>query len=422
MPSYGSFYNGEGVSPEDQNGFDATQNIDVHTNTGTAQCQLALVSESTTPNEDCVQATDASANTFFFSTESGKTWKRTSGGSYSLVNTNANGAHISAYYSPTLNKIVYTTSTKVGYTDSTTFTDTLGTFTNGSSYHPIEEVNLTVFIGDGKYVSSISSALAFSANALDIPSNLSITALKNERNYLLIGTIISTTVSSCMVYLWDSFSSSWTTDDEVKEPGVNAFVNGDNVTYALCGLSGRIYQWTGAAMAFYYQIRNATTSVGQHKVTALNGKPLMAIGAKIYSIFKRLGDRDVVVHEYTTTTGDIISIGTSGTQLLVSNGTGIDKIDSNYATAKITTPISSDRPSRITVPYKSLPSGTTLGLETNVNGAGWVSETGFIDDTTNSEYVLQGGVSYAGTINFIQARITLNPLLTATPVIREIML
>ena len=43
------FYNGEARSPYD--GIDATDNLDVHTRIGTAQCQKALASESTTPNE-----------------------------------------------------------------------------------------------------------------------------------------------------------------------------------------------------------------------------------------------------------------------------------------------------------------------------------------------------------------------------------
>lgn len=414
------FYKGNAQSKYD--GWDASSNLDVHSQLGTAQCQLSLVSESTTPNEACVQATAADGTVYFFSTSSGKTWKRTTGGSYSLVNTNTNGAHINAFYSPALNKIIYCTTTKVGHLVSATdtFADSFGTFTNGASYHPIEEVNQTVFIGDGKYAASISSALAFTANALDIPAQYTMTAFINYQHYLAIGTIIGTNVNSCMLFLWDSYSPSWSFDDEIMEPGVCTFIKSDNLTYLLCGLVGNIYYLEGNSAVFYFQIRDVTTSVGMQIATVLKRKSLLAIGDDVYSIYRsRRGVNDAVVHEYTAT-ASITSLGVTGSQLLAHRGTGVDKIDTNYATATITSPVIEGTASNVWVHYESLPSGTSLGLETNVNGAGWVSETSFVNNSIESRYELQNGVSYNGKINFFQVRVTLNPSSANSPSLRYI--
>jgi hypothetical protein len=414
------FYLGEGQSKYD--GWDATQNLDVHSTIGTAQCQLGMAEDSTTPNEACVQATAADGTVYFFSTTSGKTWKRTTGGTVTLVNTNVNGAHVNAFYSPTLNKIIYCTTSKVGHlvAATDTFTDSFGTFTNGSSYHPIEDINQTVFIGDGKYAASISSALAFTANALDIPAQYSMTAFINYQHYLAIGTIIGTNVNSCMLYIWDTYSPSWSFDDEVLEPGICTFIKSDNLTYLLAGLEGNIYYLNGNNATFFFKIRGVTTAVGMQIATVLKRKPLLAIGTKIYSIYRaKRGVNDAVVHEYTTS-GTITSIGVTGSQLLAHIGTKSEKIGTNYATAKITTPVIIGGTTCIYVNHESLPASTSISLESNVNGAGWVSETGFVNNATDMRYELQGGLTYSGTVKFFQLRVTLTPATTNTPIIQSI--
>lgn len=423
MPRYNRFSAGNSRSSYDESGFDATSNIDVHSQLGTAQAQLALAVDSATPNEACVQATASDGTVYFFSTSSGKTWKRTTGGTVTLVNTNANGAHVNAYFSPTLNKILYATTTKLGHLVSATdtFTDSFATFTNGSSYHPMAEVNLTVFIGDGKYAASVNSALTFLGNALDIPSQYSMTAIKNEKNWVLIGTINSSNFAQCESYLWDSYSSSWSENDTVYEIGINCFIETDNITYAQCGTAGKIHYWAGNKLPFFTQIRDVTTSHGHQKSCVLQGKPLLAIGSTIYSIYKKQGDTDAIVLEYTSTTGTIASIGVYGTQLLVSNGTNINKIGTARATASLTTPVFIGQAKTVKVPYEALNSGT-LSLETNVNANGFISETGFVNDSTNSQYILTGGISYAGKINTIKVRVTLTPSGASTPVIQSVIL
>ena len=72
---FGSFHTGQSLAKSQQDKFYTMKNVDAFTNLGNAQCQNALVSDSTTPNEDCIQSVAPNGDVYHFSTESGKTWK-----------------------------------------------------------------------------------------------------------------------------------------------------------------------------------------------------------------------------------------------------------------------------------------------------------------------------------------------------------
>lgn len=417
-----AFYKGEARSPYD--GFESMDNLDVHSRIGTAKCQLALVSESTVPNEACVQAESVNGDVYFFSTESGKTWKRSSLGVYSLINTNANGAHRGAkYYN---GKIYYWTHDDVGHYDlSSTWTDSAHVLSNGDARGG-EVVNDVLFIGDGNYIAAITTSGTFTANSLDINTGFSATDLIGWNARLLIGTDMGSYVSHSKVFLWDTYSSTYTTDDDVFEQSVNTFVRLDNLVAAHCGTAGSMYYWNGTQMVLFKNILGVTvtpSSTSHALKNTYNGKPLLGIGTDVYSIHR--SDKDLtyaLVHEYTVTSGAVKSVGVSGDNLLISNGNGIDNIGTNYAIAKIVTPIVKEKDIEgiYKVSYESIPTGCSLSLETNVNGAGWVSETGFKKDSDNMEYWLEGGVTYSGNIKFIQLRLTITPATTNTPIIQDI--
>jgi len=111
---FGKWWNGlSALGKMQQDKFVTLDNCDIHSEVGLVMPQLAMTSESTTPNEACLNAIDPSGNIFFCSTASGKIWKRTTAGAYSLVATNSNGAHTGCRY---FNGFLwYWTSTKLGY-------------------------------------------------------------------------------------------------------------------------------------------------------------------------------------------------------------------------------------------------------------------------------------------------------------------
>jgi hypothetical protein len=414
MPIYNKFYAGEAKSRFDQEGFDSTDNLDVHTELGSARCQLALALESSTPNEPCVSAVVPNGDSYFCSTTTGKIWKRTQAGVYSLVRTNAYTSHTGCkYYNGYL---YYWTNTKLGRFDlSSSWNDGFATFSNGQALGA-EEVNLTLWICDGKYIASVNSSGTFSANALDFPANYLATTLIGYENGLLVGTRVSNYVTACKAYLWDTWSDSWTIEDEIFELGINVFIRADNIILVQAGTAGVIYYWTGAKMELLGRIRNVTTSSGYQKSAVLNGKPLVAIGTDIYSIYKSDLDYPIAItHEYTAT-GAITSLTVMGTQLLASTASGVNYISTNRATAKAVTPEAMGTFSLAEVGYSSLPAGTSIGIETSVDGSAYASQTPIVD-SVNKKVYFDGGLENS---NFIQARITLNPATSLTPIITYI--
>lgn len=406
MAIFQDWFKGIGKSKYDVNGFDNIVNADIHSEPGSLKCQFALTSESTTPNESCLSAVAPNGDVYFFSTSSGKTWKRAiSNGAYSLVNTNANGAHSGCKYFG--GRIYYSAGTKLGHFNlSSTWTDSAHTFTQSSTYRPMEELNLSLFIGNGKYVAAVDNVLTFSDNALDLPPQYTVSALNGVGTDLLIGTFIGTNVHSCKVFLWDTYSPSWTIEDEILETGVNCFIPSDNITFAQCGSSGNIYYWTGGRMEQFKRFRGITTVWNPYNSTHLAGKPLFASDGKVFSLHRT--DKDFpycIIQEYTLTGGTSASIITTGSQLLVSTGTNIDKIGTSYAIATIDTPEESTPTQKVMVHYDSIGSGGTIGISTSVDGGSFSAKT--TKNSTINKYVYFDGS--LGTVNFSQKRITLTP-------------
>jgi len=410
------FYAGIGKSKYDVNGFDNLVNCDIHSEPGAIKCQLALAVDSATPDEDCVQDTAANGDTFFASTESGKIWKRTAAGVYSLVHTNTSGTNAGIrFFDGTL---YYTTAAALGkitealassQSSWSSQTDAFGAYTNDSAYKPMFELNLSLFIGDGSLMAAVDDAGSFSANVLDLYSDQIITTITGVGTDLLIGTLMGANKTNCKVFLWDTYSSSWTIEDDIPEIGVNCFIPTDNTTFAQCGTSGWLYHWTGAIMEKFKQIRGITTGVNHYASTQLKGKALFGSGTKVFSIHR--ADKDfpyVVVQEYTATAA-ITSLGASGAQLLAPNGTNVNKIGANYATVVITTPEETDNIQSVEVDYDSIGGSGAITIGTNIDNAGSYTAQTSIVDAIKKKVFFDGGL---GTVNFLQTRITLTPQTT----------
>jgi hypothetical protein len=167
-------------------------------------------------------------------------------------------------------------------------------------------------------------------------------------------------------------------------------------------------------MEKFKQIRSVTTGVNHYASTQFKGKALFATGAKIFSVHRF--DKDFpysIVQEYTATTGTITSLGTSGSQLLAPNGTNVNKIDTNYATATFDTPEITPadelRVQRCLVKYDSIGGTGTIGISSQVDGAGSYTAKTSVVNANKKEVYFDGGL---GTVNFAQFRITLTPQTT----------
>lgn len=417
---FNEFFKGINRSTIEESGFDNLVNVDVHSTIGEAQCQLAEVVDATSgvPTEPCVNAIAPSGTIYLFSTTTTKIWKLNTNGTYASVTANANSGHRGAEYHN--GYIYYWTATKAGrFVPDTegSRNDNAGTAANGDFRASCKE-NLQLWITDGKYVASFDATNAFGANTLDFPPECLGTAIIPDGNTnILVGTRIGASVQSCRCFLWDTFSSSFTLSDPIPEIGVNTFINCDDMILAQCGLAGKLYYWTGSQLSLFdKEIRNTTTSLGHQLSTVFNSRPLLAVGAKIYSVYRNLAGLDrAIVQEYTCS-NTIQSLAVSGSQLIVSHANGVNKLSSNRDTAIIETPEVQGNTNEVEVLYTDMPAGTSIDIYTKSNRGSYVQQTA-ITDTINRKVYFDG--SLLDSIQ-TQAKVVMTPNGSATPKIISI--
>lgn len=298
-------------------------------------------------------------------------------------------------------------------------------FTNGDAdYHPMKDVNLVLYIGDGAGLAQIDSSTgdtttsAFSGSALDIVPPHRVTCLAKQGTNILMGTIISTSVGRCSIYSWDGWSVSFTGEDEVLENGINCFIESDNLILVSAGLFGKLYTWDGTAATLYKRIPGtysptATCIIHPNAWGVLNGQILFGVSNDsgnpcdegIWQIGRNSNSYPLVLDlPYPTSNVDgsnypilsgitIGAILVSGNNVYMSwsyyNGTtttyGIDKLDySNkikiaYLESRLISSATrfmrhwiSDRDKLFTisnykVPFQSMPSGCSLKIKASLN-------------------------------------------------------
>jgi len=409
----GNFQNGlTSLGKLEQNKWVTMDNVDIHTEVGIATCNLDLSVESSTPNEPCYSAIVPDGTVYFASKSTGKLWRRTVVGTYTLIHTNVNGAHRGIRYFN--GNLWFWTATRLGYFDlSVTYNDS---FATGTNFRQGIEANNSLLIANGRFTARLDSGNVFSANEFVVPAMFEQTILQNIGDDVLIGTIVSTEVAYCKFFLWNTVSSSWSYEDEVFEIGANTFVQIDNLYIAQCGTEGRFYYWTGSRMAYFRKIRGITTSLNWQNYTNLGNRPLYLNGSKVYSFHKEDNALPAaVVAEYTLPVIGA-SVIVQAQTLLISTSTAVYTQDTNYATAVIESPEVQTQISDIRVKYDAYPEG--IGIETSINGASYVTQTPVVDDLRREVY-FNGGVVDGYTT---QVRITLTPSGSNVPKIKEITL
>jgi hypothetical protein len=243
---------------------------DVHSTPGLIKVAQKLTLDSGATIDEFVKNLVACSDgsTYMFSSTSGKIWKRTSAGVYSLEATNANGACLGA--SEFEGYVYYATATKLGRwqigTAWSTRTDSFATFTNGDIlYKPFFEKNGVLYIGDGNLIAQVESG-AFVADALDIEGSYRTSLLGPIGEALLIGTTVSSNVKKNKAYVWDTWSVSWAQDSDVYEDGLNAFIPLANSVVVQAGSKGNIYAHDGASLTQIKKIPGDYSGTNKMKV------------------------------------------------------------------------------------------------------------------------------------------------------------
>lgn len=438
---FNSFANGIGASEWENNAFHTIVGLDIYSKPGIVQCNRELINADTNENTVvdtlCTASCVVPAGDIFFSDNSGNIYKihRTTE-AVTKVHTNSQGAVVGIGYLNTY--LYYATATKLGRillanasdeASWSTFNNTWATFTVGGAYKHMVRQNLSLFITDGYLIASVDNTGAFSANVLDFEVTQVATALCKQKDYLLIGTTQGSNADKAGLFLWDCFSPSWSTSDEISERGVNCFIDGDEVTYISIGLIGNIYYWNGDSATFLFRLNDAgnvvATDVNPYGSANLNGLPLLNTVRGIYSIGRAKANMSlaqsisyVPSEGQGTTMGAISSVGSRiYSAWSTDEEAGIDKFGPNYAQGFVITPVALGKLSELKAKYAALPEGTSLSAQLDKDTAGFGSNITFTKDDTDERAYKSKEI---GNKSMCQAKIFLNPFETSTPEVYDI--
>lgn len=242
--------------------------INIHETPGIIIPNQTMKKESgATVTELCKNVVVASdGNSYWFSSVSGKIWKRTSAGSWSLVHTNTGGACLGAiefngyiYYCCAATMGRQTVALAASEASWASQNDAYAAFDNDDSeYHPMVEVNNILCVGDGYKIATLTTGLTWTTAALSLPSQFRVSCLYPDDIYLLIGTKVGTSatikVNYAKLFRWDTYSDSWRGSDVIYEAGINCFIPADNQVFVSAGMAGNIYYYNGAQLIPFKKI------------------------------------------------------------------------------------------------------------------------------------------------------------------------
>lgn len=431
--------------------------INIHDESGILKLnqRLAKIDDTASPVDAFIKAIVpcSDGNSYFFSSTSGKIWKRTTGGTWTLEATAAPAAGSAGISSAREYRgyIYYAMQNRIGRwqlgTAWSTRSDNWATFLNGDAeHHPMHIVNLVLYIGDRNVVAQIDEHV-FSNNALDLDSPHRVTALGSLVTDLLIGTYISANVIESEVFRWNTWSDSFSVQDIIPEVGINAFLAADNRIIVSAGTKGNLYIYNGQQMEEYKQIKGTWGASSNKAIVHSNAKlnfhglPLFGFSQQsgdgvslgVYSFGRTNANYPFVLSlEYPISTGNLtgVEIGAisgNGDSFYVSWKQtvgevvtyGVDYLDLNnkYTEGYYTSRLSLfDRVVQTTykdvvVPYRTLPTGTSVTVEASRTHGDFVDQP-LINDTDRKQLET---TTHLGDASALQVRTTLFGAGNASP-------
>lgn len=448
--------------------------FNIHGNPGVLQVnqRMTKISSLGLADEFCKARVDGSNGIkYFFSSTSGKIWQLKNGTItlvYTVSPTSGSAAILDAYEYQ--DKIYFATEKYLHYIPTanadgssnwtTNAVPNWQIFTNGDTeYHPMKEVNLVLFIGDGNLVAQVDSGV-FSAAALDVESQYRVSALGKMNTNLLVGTIISSNVNQCELFEWNTYGFSFANSDTIYEAGINAFLEADNYVIVNAGTAMNLYSYNGQYAQYFKKIPGTYTPTSQAKinpraVALLNGfLPIFGVSniqgnpcdQGIWSMGKYASGYPTVINlefptsnvdgsNYPITSGvEIGFILVSGQDIYISwryNGaSGIDKLDySNkiqkpFLETRVASPIAAGFTTfdKFIATYEdTLPTGTSIAMKYGKNGAAASTSTD-IEVTNNSDKAMVEADGSRLDARTLQLRVEVTTNGNNAPIIQEIIM
>jgi hypothetical protein len=256
--------------------FAVLSGLDIHSVPGQISVNQAMALESAlVVTELCKSnACCIDGNTYFGSSESGKIWKRTSAGVYTLVHTSTKGNILSMreyqgylYYSCAGFVGRQTVALAASEASWSSHDDDWQALSAADGlFAPMMEVMGTLYIGNGNILNVWDNS-AYNTIQLTLPTNFRISALAPSGSDILVGTYVgagSTNLAKnnyCNLYKWDTTSTKANSSDVIYEAGINAFIPTDNQILVQAGIAGNIYYYDGTQLISLKRVVGTYSSV-----------------------------------------------------------------------------------------------------------------------------------------------------------------
>lgn len=421
--------------------------LNIHSKPGILTPNQALAKSSGSTVTDLPQfgfyGTDG--GTYWFG-DSGKIYRRTSGGTWSNVYTDGGGAILGAiefngyFYWATatsLHEMIITGNWTTDVDSVATWPKSLTTAT----WHPMAIQGLYLLIGNATRIATVDSTQVFTANGTSavtlnaIPPGQQISSIVDFGIDVIVGTKTTSGDNNALCLRWDTVSPNYTQSIPVQESIIANFIKYENRLFAQCGQSGNLYFYDGSTLQKFKRIigdyDNKTMTCLPGSVTNFRGLPMFGVSNSssnpcnqgVYSLgrydknYPMALNLEYVVsgqatgHVTNVTVGALVAFGNT---LMVAwkdttSGTvyGVDAIDwtAKYASAYYkTTAITGERVvnkvwKNFVLAYTSLPASTALTFSYYPNYGSQTSLTIATQSKSTNTYYAQGNIE-AGVMQF----------------------
>lgn len=232
------------------------QGLDIHGEENTLKCNQKLKKDSGTIVTDLILffVAGSDGNLYGFG-DTGKIYRRTAAGNWSVVYTDPDGKilgaaeyehKVGAVYTPHL---CWATQTKLKRHkiggNWTTDVQTVGTFASGEAgdWHTMRMAVGVLMICDGHYIAMLDYEGNFNNKALDIiPGNKAV-CLLDMSNQVIIGSVEKARSKQGWLWTWNKIEPSWIAKKSVGEKGVNAMAFIEQGILIQAGTEGVLKYW-----------------------------------------------------------------------------------------------------------------------------------------------------------------------------------
>lgn len=167
------------------------------------------------------------------------------------------GSSVSGGMTEFNNKLYWATNDDLGNFDGTTWTNSGGSFSKGTSsswpslpggsWHPMAVLGTKLCVGDGNFLYTLDTDGISKGSAIAIPAGELIKCSAIFNNLLYFGTV-KKNVNEGKIYSWNGFSPEPELVGALNENGIHALKVWKNRLMIFSGLAGNLYEYNGASL------------------------------------------------------------------------------------------------------------------------------------------------------------------------------